>query len=89
MKADAESLSEALKDIPKTIELLQGSMRNLMQCWDGPAWAAFQTQVNKDIQKMQEVYQNLVEIQKALGKGREEYLQAEYDVYTDVKLLWI
>ena len=89
MRADAEALSKALERIPKNIELLQGSLRNLMRCWDGPAWAAFQTQVNTDIQNMQEVYQKLVKIQKALGKGREEYLQTEYDVYVDVKRLWI
>lgn len=89
MQADAEVLSKALERIPKNIELLQGSLRNLMRCWDGSAWAAFQTQVNTDIQNMQEVYQKLVEIQKALGKGREEYLRTEYDVYVDVKRLWI
>ena len=57
MKSDAEALSVALKDIPKTIEQLQVSMRNLAQCWEGPAWAAFQMQVNRDIQNMLEVYE--------------------------------
>ena len=89
MKNDAESLSKTLKNIPRTIDQLQVSMRNLFRCWEGPAWEAFQTQVNNDIQYMYEVYQSLVELQKALGQGRDIYLRTEYDIYTDIKSLWI
>lgn len=89
MKNDAEALSEALRDIPNTIDRLQVSMRNLSRCWEGPAWEAFQTQVNHDIQNMQEVYQHLIELQKGLGKGHDIYLRSEYDVYTDLKSIWI
>ncbi len=89
MKRDSESLSEALRDIPQTIDRLQASMRKLSQCWEGPAWEAFQMQVNRDIQNMYEVYRSLVELQKAIGKGRDTYLRTEHDVYTDIKSLWI
>ena len=89
MKRDAEQLSEILKDIPETIEELRVSMRKLSQCWEGPAWATFQTQLNKDIQNMLEVYECLVELQKSLGEGRDIYLKTEFDVYTDLKGLWI
>jgi uncharacterized protein YukE len=89
MKNDAEALSAALTKIPETIEQLQISMRKLYQCWEGPAWEAFQVQVNKDIQNMYEVYEILVALQKALGKGRDIYLRTEYDIYTDIKSLWI
>lgn len=89
MKSDAEALSMALKSIPQEIEQLQVSMRNLAGCWEGPAWEAYQVQINKDIRNMYEVYQSLVELQKALGKGRDTYLRTEFDVYTDIKLLWV
>ena len=89
MKSDAEALSVALKDIPKIIEQLQVSMRNLAQCWEGPAWAAFQMQVNRDIQNMLEVYENLAELQKGLGSGRDIYLRTEYGAYTDLKKIWV
>lgn len=89
MKSDAEALSVALADIPKTIEQLQVSMRNLAHCWEGPAWAAFQMQVNKDIQTMQEVYEQLVKLQKGLGSGRDIYLKTEYKAYMDLKKIWI
>ena len=89
MKNDAEALSRALKNIPQTIDQLQVSMRNLSRCWDGPAWEAFQTQMNKDIQDMRDLYGLLVELQKALGKSRDTYLRTEYDIYTDIKSLWI
>lgn len=89
MKKDGEDFSAALKDIPQTIDQLQISMRNLAQCWEGPAWEAFQGQVNRDIQNMHETYQILVELQKHLVEGRETYLRTEYDVYTDIKSLWV
>ncbi|MCD7884794.1 MAG: WXG100 family type VII secretion target [Lachnospiraceae bacterium] len=89
MEKDAEALSTALKDIPQTITQMQASLKNLASCWEGPAWAAFQEQVNKDIENINEVYQCLTELQKGLGTGRETYLRTEFDVYTDVKALLI
>lgn len=89
MEKDAEELAETLKDIPAAIEQMRISMRNLYHCWEGPAWAAFQTQVNKDLQNMEEVYQILVKLQESLGEGRDVYIKTEYDVYTDLKSLWI
>lgn len=89
MKRDAEQLSEILKDIPETIEELRVSMRKLAQCWEGPAWATFQTQMNKDIQSMLEVYDRLVELQRALSEGREIYLKTEFSIYTGLKGLLI
>lgn len=77
------------KKRPSVIEELRVSMRKLSQCWEGPAWATFQTQLNKDIQNMLEVYECLVELQKSLGEGRDIYLKTEFDVYTDLKGLWI
>lgn len=88
MKADAEALQSELKNIPKTIEQLAASMQKLSQCWEGPAWAAFQNQVNSDVQNMNEVYKSLVELQKGLGNGRETYLRTEFDVYSDLKLIF-
>lgn len=87
MKKDAEDLDRVLKNIPQTINQLQVSMRNLAVCWDGPAWEAFQTQVNRDIQNMNEVYKILIELQKGLGKGRETYLRTEFSVYAEMELL--
>lgn len=89
MQQDAMELSEALTNIPATIEQLQITMRNLSRCWEGAAWAAFQTDVNKNIKNMEETYKKLVELQKALATGREKYLRAEFDIYTDIKTLWI
>lgn len=89
MKTDAESIAEALKEIPDIIEQLQVSMKNLAHCWEGAAWAAFQEQVNKDLQNIQETYQNFIKLQENLGKGSETYLKTEYDVYTDIQSIWI
>lgn len=89
MKRDAEALEAVLKKLPKEIERMQASMRNLAHCWEGPAWQVYQHQVNEDIQNMTEVYKNLAELQKKLGKGRDIYLRTEHDVYTDLKSLWI
>ncbi len=89
MIKDAETLSTALKDIPQTISQMQTSLKNLASCWEGPAWAAFQEQVNKDIENMNEVYQCLTELQNGLGNGRDTYLRTEFDVYTDIKALFI
>ena len=89
MKSDAEALSAAIKNIPQTIDQLQVSMKNLSHCWEGPAWEAYQIQINKDVEKIREVYVLLVELQKSLGQGRDIYLKTEYDVYTDIKTLWI
>lgn len=89
MRTDAEEFSTVLKDIPQIMEQLQTSMTNLARCWEGPAWSSFQAQVNSDIQNMHETYQTLVQLQQHLAEGRETYLRAEYDVYTDMKSLWI
>lgn len=89
MKNDSEALAALLKQLPVTIDRLQVSMRNLSHCWEGPAWEAYQHQVTRDIQNLQEMHKCLVELQKGLGKGRDTYLRTEYDVYTDIKLLWI
>ena len=89
MKRDAATLAEILGKMPKTIEQLHISLKNLARCWEGPAWNAYQNQVNQDIQEIYEIYNYLAELQKSLGKGREIYLKTEYDIYTDLKSLWI
>lgn len=89
MKKDAEDLSAALQNLPQIIEQLRISMESLAGCWEGPAWAAYQTKVNEDIENMKEIYQVLLKMQKALGDGRGTYLKAEYDIYTDIKYLLI
>lgn len=89
MKSDGEKLAAELKEIPQIIERLHNSVKSLAACWDGPAWASYQNQVNKDIENMKEVYGTLVQLQKALGTGRDTYLKTEFDIYTDIKGLWI
>lgn len=88
MKRDAQELQTELKNIPKIIEQLEASMNRLAQCWEGPAWTAFQNQVSSDIQNMNKVYRELKKLQKGLGQGRETYLRTEFDVYTDLKLIF-
>ena len=36
-----------------------------------------------------ERYENLAELQKGLGSGRDIYLRTEYGAYTDLKKIWI
>ena len=89
MKKDAQELEGVLKNIRQIIEQLQVSMRRLSYCWDGPAWSAFQLQINNDIQEMKDLYQNFVKLQKALGEGSNIYLKTEFNVYKDIKSIWI
>ena len=89
MQNDAEELEAILKRIPKIIEQLQVSMRKLSSCWNGPAWENFQHQVNKDIQNMNELYENLTELQKALSDGRDVYLKTEFNNFKAIKSILI
>ena len=89
MQKDAEELEMVLKNLPQTIEQLQVSMRKLSSCWNGPAWENFQFQVNKDIQNISVLYKDLTELQKSLSESRNIYLQTEFNIYKDIKSIWI
>ena len=56
MKIDWERLQTEVEKIPEFISELDSSMKGLSQCWDGPAWVAFQQQVESDIVNMLDVY---------------------------------
>ena len=49
MKRNAEQLQANVDKIPQFVNSLDASMKNLGACWEGPAWIAFQQQVESDI----------------------------------------
>lgn len=89
MKKDAQNLEVALKNIPQMMEAMRVSMRKLANCWEGPAWEAFQIQVNKDIKQMDELYEVVIKLQENLGQGRDIYLDTETKVNLLFRTLWI
>ena len=85
MKSDWERLQTEVEKIPKFIDELDSSMRGLSQCWDGPAWVAFQQQVESDIVNMLDVYDWLKRLLLAMSDVEKIYGESEERNYSCVE----
>ena len=77
MEQDIESLTGKLEKIPVFAEELRTSMIKLSNCWEGPAWEAFQTQVASDIEYLRTVHIWLSKYINALSEAENEYKKNE------------
>lgn len=85
MKNDGEQLHADIEKIPQFVRELDASMKALGTCWDGPAWAAFQQQVESDILNMLDMYDWLRRFMQALSDGEKEYGACEQKSYNCVE----
>ncbi len=85
MKDDGEQLHTQIAKIPQFIRELEGSMKSLGSCWDGPAWVTFQQQVESDILNMLEMYDWLCRYLRAMSDAEKEYGNCEEKSYSSVE----
>lgn len=81
MKNDGDQLYADIEKIPQFVRELDDAMRDLGTCWEGPAWIAFQQQVESDILNMLDMYDWLREFMKALSESEKEYGNCERKCY--------
>lgn len=85
MKRDGERLHTGAEQIPKFVRELEGAMRSLGTCWEGPAWIAFQQQVESDILNMLDVYDWMRRYLQALSDAEKVYGSCEEQSYECVE----
>lgn len=56
MGQDRQKISDELNRIGDEIGRLGDAMAMLADCWEGPAWNAFQNKVASEIEEMKEIY---------------------------------
>ena len=71
------------------VEYLADSMNKLSTCWEGPAWAAFQTTVNEDIEYMIAVCNEIAALVSNLSESQKKYAQGEKQNYDSMNSIWI
>lgn len=89
MKNDADDLQDYAEKIPKFVNELESAMKSLGECWDGPAWIAFQQQVKSDILNMLDVYEWLSRYLQAMSRAEKTYADSEkrsYDCVNSVRI---
>lgn len=89
MTQDADKLQSDFQRIPQFIQELDGSMKRLGGCWEGPAWIAFQQQVESDILNMLDVYDWLRKLLQAMSEAEKIYGDSEkrsYDCVDAVRI---
>lgn len=85
MKEDGERLHIQTERIPQFVRELESSMRSLGTCWEGPAWIAFQQQVESDIINMLDTYDWLRKYMQALSDAEKVYGDCEEKSYSGVE----
>lgn len=89
MKSDGDQLHADIEKIPQFIRELDGAMKTLGTCWEGPAWIAFQQQVESDILNMLDVYDWLRKFLQELSEAEKIYGTCEeksYDYIDKVRI---
>jgi len=81
MKNSGDQLHGDMDKIPQFIQELDASMKQLGNCWEGPAWIAFQQQVQSDILNMLDVYDWLRKFLQALSEAEKVYGDCEQRSY--------
>lgn len=81
MKNSGEELAVDIEKIPQVVRELEDSMRRLGACWEGPAWLAFQQQVEMDILNILELYDWLRHFLETLSVGEKKYGICEEKCY--------
>ena len=89
MKSDGDTLQNRMKQLPAFVQELDGAMKRLGQCWDGPAWPEFHQQVDKDIQNMLDLYEWMKKYVESMSGCAEVLGNTEkqcYDILNRVKI---
>lgn len=89
MGNDVKSLTEQLERTKHEVEYLADSMNKLSTCWEGPAWAAFQTTVNEDIEYMLAVCNEIAALVSNISESQKKYAQGEKQNYDSMNSIWI
>lgn len=89
MKEDGEQLHTQIEQIPQFVRELEAAMKSLGSCWEGPAWVAFQQQVESDIINMLDVYDWLRKYMQALSDAGKVYGDCEEKSYSGIERIRI
>lgn len=87
LKSDAEKLEELKNTIPVLIDELEVSMRQLSNCWEGPAWGVYQKTVAEHIEKLTDIYNYMSQYTITMQEAAKDYVHAEQDVCADIRNL--
>ena len=89
MNGDCEKLQADFQKIPDVIHDLEDAIKRLGTCWEGPAWIAFQQQVQTDINNMYELCEDLKGYLQSMAEAEKKYGECEqktYDVINRVRI---
>lgn len=86
---DYHSIQGQLMDIENEIRSLGEEMRTLGQSWEGPTWNAFQSQVDRDLENMQQISRKLSDFLQHMEYAKSSYGECERKVEELVKSIGI
>ncbi len=89
MGQDYSLIQGQLMEIENEIRSLEEDMHLLGQSWEGPAWAAFQSQVDIDLENMQQISKNLSEFLQHMDYAKSSYGECERKVEELVRSIGI
>lgn len=89
MQKDSEQLKASIDKIPQFVNDLDASMKNLGNCWEGPAWIVFQQQVQSDILYLLEMYDWLSKLLQAETEAGKIYGEGEKKGYSRIEKIRI
>ena len=89
MKDDGEELHNQIEQIPNFVRELEAAMQSLGTCWEGPAWIAFQQQVESDILNMLDMYDWLRKYMQTLSDTEKIYGACEETCYESIECVRI
>lgn len=77
MTKDGEAIAASADSIAEDIRSLAAAMKNLSACWEGPAWNAFQNEVNLSLGDMEEVCKFFSLYLEELNDAKKVYRRCE------------
>ena len=85
IKNDSDEIKRLGESIPGLINELKEHMQRLANCWEGPAWAAFQRTVMEYMEILSEDYEAINRFVAGMYEASEDYKKAEREIYQSVK----
>lgn len=85
IKSDAEKIDELKEKVPMLLKDLETSMGQLANCWEGPAWAAYQVKVSEYMEMLSEIYEYLTKYTGSMKEAEKDYTRAEQDICVAIR----
>ena len=84
MAKDLEKMKEQIDKAPSILSDVQTSLDKLNGCWEGAAWATFQTEMSKGFEQLEILLDFYSKFAENFQHSAEDYINTEQKVYEEI-----